>query len=288
MPTLLHNTFISKLEKEIEKRLHNLADADPDARAFIVNIETVSGEVKFPILDQYRQGNNRHEPDSMFIHEDARWPGVVMEVSYSQKKKSLVDLAENYILGSYGGVNMVVGLDLDYKKSKKATISIWRLKRFTKNDGEEGEVVQTVNCQVGFPLRLIAALTNTNKPFRDDHGNPVPAPASSLKLALKDFAVRERADNVPDISVVIDSETLCELLGKAESWYQRMAELEELPIAKPFKRKFREKTPPEELSCSDEKKFREAERRVRKKSERQDRTYGGERTPANSSSEDSV
>jgi hypothetical protein len=34
----------------------------------------------------------------MFMHKDAAWPGVVIEVSHSQKK-SLVDLADNYILG---------------------------------------------------------------------------------------------------------------------------------------------------------------------------------------------
>ncbi len=73
----------------------------------------------------------------------------MIEVAHSQKRKSLVDLADNYyILGSYGGIGVVVGLDLDYKKSKEASISVWRLKNSTNDDGEvEGEVEQVVNNQ---------------------------------------------------------------------------------------------------------------------------------------------
>lgn len=40
----------------------------------------------------------------------------------------------------------MVGLDLDYKKSKQATISVQRLNNSTNDDGEvEGEVVQEVD-----------------------------------------------------------------------------------------------------------------------------------------------
>jgi hypothetical protein len=68
--------------------------------------------------------------------------GVVIEVSYSQKWKSLIDLAENYLLESDGGIRVMVGLDLEYKKSKEASISIWRLKTSRGLDGQpEDEVI---------------------------------------------------------------------------------------------------------------------------------------------------
>jgi hypothetical protein len=98
MPTLLHNIFASKLEKEIEKSLHSLANVEPETRALVENIESVSGQRELSMLDEGRQRNITHEPDIMFKHMDAAWPGVVIEVSYSQKK-SLVDLADDYILG---------------------------------------------------------------------------------------------------------------------------------------------------------------------------------------------
>jgi hypothetical protein len=56
---------------------------------------------------------------------------------------------------------VVVGLDLDYKKSKQATISIWRLKSSTNEEGEvEGEVVQAMDNLVSLPVhRLKKPLT---------------------------------------------------------------------------------------------------------------------------------
>jgi hypothetical protein len=288
MPTVLHNTFISKLNREIEKELHSVADVEPDARDFLKNIESVSGVRELPIFDEDRQRNIRHEPDIMFMHKDAAWPGVVIEVSHSQKKKYLVDLAENYILGTYGGISVVVGLDLDYKKSKQATISIWRLKNSTNDGGEvEGEVVQVVNNQVSLPVRHSEGLTNTYQLFRDAQGNPILSPTSGLELALKEFVIQEMADNIPDSSIVIDSETLCKLLGEAETWDQKTTTMQGAK-PRPFKRKWRQKTPPEELGSSDEEKFKEAERRVRRKSERLDMPYDGERAPAEDSSQGSV
>lgn len=51
-------------------------------------------------------------------------PTLVIEASHPQKKKALVDLADNYILGTYGSISVVVGIDLDHKQLKEATISI--------------------------------------------------------------------------------------------------------------------------------------------------------------------
>lgn len=149
MPTVLHDTFISRLVAEIEKTLERLANTEIEARPFIEGIKPVGGVLDFPIGDDDQQQNVRHEPDIRFQHKNAAWPGVVIEVAYSQKRKSLLGLADNYILGSYGGIGVVVGLDLDYRKSKEASISVWRLKNHTNNNGEvEGEVEQVVDNQV--------------------------------------------------------------------------------------------------------------------------------------------
>jgi hypothetical protein len=157
MPTILHNTFVSKLVKEIEKMLHDLPDIRPDTRVLIENIQSMSG-IELTVLDKDGKPNIRHEPDMMFMYKHAAFPVLVIEVSHPQKKKALVDLADNYILGTYGGIGVVVGIDLDHKQSKEATLSIWRLKN-TNNDGEEeGEVIQVVDNQVNpSPIREIVA-----------------------------------------------------------------------------------------------------------------------------------
>ncbi|CZR64903.1 uncharacterized protein PAC_14803 [Phialocephala subalpina] len=268
MPTILHDTFISRLVTEIEKTLERLADIEIEARPFIEGIKPVSGVLNFPIGDDDQQQNIRHEPDIRFQHKDAAWPGVVIEVAHSQTRKSLVGLADNYILGSYGGIGVVVGLDLDYKKSKEASISVWRLKNSANDDGEvEGEVEQVVDNQL----------------FRDAEGNHLISPSSSLKLSLKDFAIEEVTQGVPDSSIVIDSKTLCKLLGEAENWDNKTITMQG---AKPprFKRKWRPQTPPEQLTFSDEEKFVEEERRVRRKSEKLDKPYDEEGVLAEDSS----
>lgn len=50
------------------------------------------------------------ELDATFQHDDALWPGVVIEVAYSQSSKDIPNLADDYILETNGSVRVVVGL----------------------------------------------------------------------------------------------------------------------------------------------------------------------------------
>jgi hypothetical protein len=77
-----------------------------------------------------------HSPDTSFQHFDAQYPGVVMEVSYSQKRKDLPHLARNYILGSMASIQAVIGVDLEYT-GRKATLTVWRPQIRVKNSGEK-------------------------------------------------------------------------------------------------------------------------------------------------------
>ncbi len=85
MPTIVHDTFILQLNKEVHKKLRSLADAEPDSRVYIEKIESVGGQRELPILDNDGR-NTKHVPDMMFMHKDAAWPGVVMEIAHSQKE----------------------------------------------------------------------------------------------------------------------------------------------------------------------------------------------------------
>jgi hypothetical protein len=64
-------------------------------------------------------------------------------------------------------------------------------------------------------------------------------------------------------------------LGEAEAQY-KIVKTKQGPKPQAFKRKRREATPPEELTLSDEEKVKEAERRVRRKTEKLDPSYGDE------------
>jgi len=137
MPTQLHEVFIERVVEEIKCRLRAIADGETRSRSFAQKINyNGSGRLIFQSAeDDDNQTTIQREPDAEFKHEDAHWPGVIIEVSYSQKTKALPHLADDYILETNGSIRVVVGLDLDYK-TKKATVSIWRPQYVTNQQGE--------------------------------------------------------------------------------------------------------------------------------------------------------
>ena len=96
---------------------------------------------------------SKHEPDASFWQDNAKYLGVIIEVAYSQKRKRLARLAEDYLLDSNASVQAVVSLDIEYgkKKSRKATLSVWR----AHVDGNELRVVQEVADVVCYSLYKI-------------------------------------------------------------------------------------------------------------------------------------
>jgi hypothetical protein len=149
MPTLLHEVFIERVVEEIKCRLRTIAEGESRSKYFAQKIKhNGSGRLTFQSAeDDDTQTTIKREPDAEFKHEDAHWPGVVIEVSYSQKTKALPHLADNYILETNGNIRVVVGLDIDYK-TKKATVSMWRPQYVTTQQGEVDLVAaQTVDHQ---------------------------------------------------------------------------------------------------------------------------------------------
>jgi len=144
MPSVLHEKLAADIIDEIRQQLRSIASEGGPAAEFAKNIRpNGSGTITFDDSDF-----GRHDPDASFQHVDAQYPGVIIEVSYSQKRKDLARLAEDYILGSDGNIRVVIGIDVDYK-DKSATLSKWQ-PRFQVNDAGEEELVahQTLSDQV--------------------------------------------------------------------------------------------------------------------------------------------
>ena len=91
---------------------------------------------------------SKYEPDASFIHDDAQYPGVIIEVAYSQKKNRLGRLAENYILDSDASVRVVIGLDIEYGKE-------WRPELFQTADGLELRAVEEATDEVGCTIIVL-------------------------------------------------------------------------------------------------------------------------------------
>lgn len=149
MPTEVHELFIDQLEDDIRSQLKVIRGGSDRKARFAQKVRPArSTTIRFNASDP--SSKSKYEPDAAFRHKAAQYPGVVIEVGYSQKKKLLGRLAENYILDSYASIRVVVGLDIEYGKGKsqKATLSIWRPQLFETSDGLELRAVEEVADEV--------------------------------------------------------------------------------------------------------------------------------------------
>lgn len=145
MPTVLHESVISSVVKELQHQLRTLGAGVGLSAEFAQKVEACGSAT----IDFADTSYGKHDPDAQFGHLEAQYPGVVIEMSYSQKRRDLSHIADDYILGSDGDIRVVVGIDVEYRGSKKATLSVWRPK-VEENEAGEAELIaeQTVVEQV--------------------------------------------------------------------------------------------------------------------------------------------
>jgi hypothetical protein len=150
MPGLLHESLTYYITQEILRQLDTIARSEIPSAEFARDIDNnASAEIDFMDTEY-----GSHQPDASFQHFEAQYPGVILEISYSQKKKDLSRLANEYILGSDADIRAVIGIDVEYKGSKKASVSVWR-PQIRRNDAGERELfaVQTLTDQVSSSLK---------------------------------------------------------------------------------------------------------------------------------------
>jgi hypothetical protein len=151
MPTAVHELFIARVEDAVVSQLKSIRKGSDNAAAFAQKVDSArSTEIRFPVTGGSSGKRSKHEPDASFWHNDAQYPGVIVEVAYSQKKRRLRRLAEDYLLDSDASVQVVVGLDIEYgrKESREATLSVWRSQLHHTDDGVELRVVDEVADEV--------------------------------------------------------------------------------------------------------------------------------------------
>ena len=137
MPSPVHDFFSTSFANEVRDQLNNLKDGGGEAGYFASKIANGgSSRISLAEVDPERSRDPiRRQPDAQFQHEDAMYPGVVVEVSYSQDGKDLAKLAQDYILYSNGDIKAVIGVDINYG-GKESTVSLWRPK-YTHKDDED-------------------------------------------------------------------------------------------------------------------------------------------------------
>ncbi|KAF2731036.1 hypothetical protein EJ04DRAFT_536892 [Polyplosphaeria fusca] len=211
-------------------------------------------EIEFP-SDTQEGRKSKYEPDASFWHEDAQYPGVIVEVAYSQKKKRLARLAEDYLLDSDANVQAAVGLDIEYGKegSREATLSVWRTRLFPVDEGSALRAVQEIAC-----------LMHHLEPY--ETGSP--ANNTGLRLRLSDLANKGLVQKVmgsQDRELAISAQQLCEFLGTAEARAKRWGSLGKDSLGVGVRKRRGSETPPEEIALEDGAKYIHDEERAAKR-----------------------
>lgn len=161
MPSPLHDVFCANLVEEISQQLKQLQLKEEPFADFAKEVAHLStSRIKIPdVIRDGKQTYSQREPDASFKHRRARYPGVIIEVCYSQKRQRVSHLADEYILNTDGSVNAVVALDVDYKGSKKATLTVWRPEYITVDGVEELRATAVIEALV-CPLRAVIFCKN--------------------------------------------------------------------------------------------------------------------------------
>jgi len=243
MPTFLHDFFISSLKKEIQRHLDALQTSTTTQilDALSTNIALPSPDVNGPNDHNDHRVSSTRSPDAVYFDETStRFPTVILEVSYSQKWEDIHYLADQYITASEGATNVVIGINIGYngKSSKEATISVWRPKTYTDEDGNPiGESEVSVK----------------NVAFRGEDGIVL---GGALELNLSDFLATTSteaeacsdqldgaADNNPsvDMPFAVPFSTLCVHLNKAEEIHERRTLASANPAPLPGRRRWKRK-----------------------------------------------
>ncbi|KAK2626428.1 hypothetical protein QTJ16_004690 [Diplocarpon rosae] len=237
MPGPIHESFCSLIEEEIWSQLQ--AIGEPSAE--------FAHQIRKERSTTIKSSNvhcGPHDPDAQFRHRRAKRPGVVVEVSHSQKVRDLPRLADEYIIGSGGDIGVVVAFDIEYKKSKKATVSVWK-PAIELEDGER--------C-------LISRSSTDKKMFRDENGNAIAD--DDLRIPLSEFAPQRFWGGLPLLEeIVIPFHKLYAILVAAEeACAVRKENSDDESVTTPCtKWRFRHSTPEEKLETQDENRYRDEE-----------------------------
>jgi hypothetical protein len=135
MPSSLHETIVASVVEDIGMQLRARTNVSGPVAEFARMVRS-NGSASVIFADS---DFGRHDPDASFKRLSARYPGVVIEVSYSQKRGDLRRLADDYILGSDGSIRLVIGIDIGYN-NKSATVSTWRPMLQVNATGEENQI----------------------------------------------------------------------------------------------------------------------------------------------------
>ena len=193
------------------------------------------------------------QPDQQFCDKETWYPGIVIEVAYSQSFKKLRRKASDLILNSDGKIQLMIGLDIKSQKSKSFNISAWRPEFFQLENQDALRMKTIIDQDI----------------IRDSDGT---IRSGSLRFYLQDFS-KDLAIKYPNADlteeIIFSYDVLAGYLIAIE---QRKDMLSSPPPSLPLI-KCGYSSSEEEVASEDEKKFQKLEERSDKRSEALDPDY---------------
>ncbi|RYO76470.1 hypothetical protein DL766_010157 [Monosporascus sp. MC13-8B] len=160
MPTPVHELVSTSLADEINEQLRCIAKQGGRAGEFAAQIVN-AGSSRILLAEIVKDNTPlQRQPDAQFQNENAVYPGLVVEISYSQDGKDLDKLAWQYIQGSNGNIKAVIGIDISYG-AKASTVSIWRPCYYR----EEGDKLDTLDVRREVKDESNRILKKRKRPF---------------------------------------------------------------------------------------------------------------------------
>ncbi|MCJ1404966.1 hypothetical protein MMC11_008192 [Xylographa trunciseda] len=253
MPSDIHERLGCLIRRDIFAQLNAFGNGNNLAATIAQNIRP-SGSASVFLED-----GTRRDPDMQFKYKGARYPSLILEIAYSQSRKGsgkdLTELADQYITESSGSIRTVIGISIDYQRTKQATVSIWHPKYGLDEQGEY----------------LAADATVMSQEFRTANGTRVTQ--QTLRLPLKYFPLPGLLPPGDcEQEILIPYEKLADYLEEAET-ETRLTETKEgasmvMPMG--MRKRKRESTPPETLNMADERRFEREESGAERRASEED------------------
>ncbi len=259
MPSLVHEHLIAGVERE-----YTIKQFQHGGQFSSINL----GRSSRIFLDGRKESR---QPDIQFRYGSTPFPGIVIEVAYTQQEKELHVLAHDYILKSDGAIRRVYGIVLN-PLGEVSTILEWCAKVTPSKDPDFDEEVRVEMISRKVQTRHFFSIAQEHKTltceqvFRATDGSCT-NPDECIAIPLMDFGVD--TDGL-DERITISFQTIFDCYNKA---LQTQAlcdmEREERP-RKRVKRIDRTPSPMDELRPDDEAKVRAAEEATERSSHQSD------------------
>lgn len=150
MPSFMHDGLAEEIGLDIGAWLRNIQNGSICSDKKTINIAESIGALGTAnmTLPVTTTPTGTKGADKAYQHSQCSFPGLVIEVAWSQRQLNLSQLAEDYIIGSGGEIGTVVGINIHdiYEESKgkeldneltkaTATFTVWKAECTSSGSG---------------------------------------------------------------------------------------------------------------------------------------------------------